>query len=107
MTLAFIIVLPMPLYGSRYIFSKPFFRLWVVWTFAWAWAAGLVITILPLWQGRHTLRLVFSHMFSYSTSALVPGSPTSGTEKHRNSEEEDEKKDGKGGDLTRVSIVSA
>lgn len=105
MTLAFIIVLPMPLYGSRYVFSKPFFRLWVVWTFAWAWAAGLVITILPLWQGRQTLRLVFSHTFSHGTTHSAPGSPVSDSEKARVSEEDDEKKDGKEGDFTRVSVM--
>ena len=48
----------MPLYGTGYVFSKPFFRFWVVWTFLWAWAAALIITLLPLWQGRHTLRFL-------------------------------------------------
>ncbi|PSR90574.1 hypothetical protein PHLCEN_2v4867 [Hermanssonia centrifuga] len=54
-TLAFIILFPMPLYGTGYVFSKVFFRFWVVWTFLWAWSAALIITVLPLWQGRRTL----------------------------------------------------
>lgn len=45
----------MPLYGTGYVFSKVFFRFWVVWTFLWAWSAALIITVLPLWQGRRTL----------------------------------------------------
>jgi hypothetical protein len=43
------------MYGTRYIFSRGFFRAWVVVTFLIAWAASLTIIIMPLWQGRHTL----------------------------------------------------
>ena len=91
--MAFIIVLPMPLYGSRYIFSKPFFRLWVVWTFAWAWAAGLVITLLPLWQGRHTLKLVLSHTFQFpGSSQKLDNSVRESEVLETDSRDEDEKK---------------
>ncbi|KAJ3521637.1 hypothetical protein NM688_g8991 [Phlebia brevispora] len=83
-TLAFIIVFPMPLYGTGYVFSKVFFRFWVVWTFLWAWAAALIITLLPLWQGRRTLRYIFVRMLgrgkgvgddSSSESELSEGVP--------------------------------
>ncbi|KAL9109437.1 MAG: hypothetical protein Q9227_005945 [Pyrenula ochraceoflavens] len=53
----FVILIPLPMYGTRYVFSKPFYRFWVVVTFVLAWAATLVILIMPIWQGRHTLRL--------------------------------------------------
>lgn len=46
---------PMPMYGSSYVFSKNFFRFWVALTFLWAFGATLVITILPLWEGRHSI----------------------------------------------------
>ena len=62
MTLGFLILFPMPLYGTGYIFSKPFFRFWVVWTFLWAWTATLIITLLPLWQGRHTLQQLLKRL---------------------------------------------
>lgn len=106
-TLAFVIILPMPLYGTNYIFSKPFFRLWVVWTFAWAWAAGLIITILPLWQGRRTLRLVVSHMFSRDTrGSRSPGSRSNDEGiGERSSEEEDEKKIRNEDPLARVLVM--
>lgn len=56
--LCFIIVFPMPMYGTRYVFSRRFFRFWVVWTFAWAWVACLIILFLPIWQGRRSLALL-------------------------------------------------
>lgn len=94
----------MPLYGTGYIFSRPFFRLWVVWTFAWAWAAALVVTLLPLWQGRSTLRLVLSNAFAF-VKAAEPVSPGAATgEKQRSSEDEDEKKGGEDS-ATRVDVV--
>ena len=99
----------MPLYGTNYIFSRPFFRLWVVWTFAWAWAAGLVITILPLWQGRQTLRLVISHIFSRGASS-PESSPSDESEEDRkmSSEGDDEKKVGDGNALfPHVTVVPA
>ena len=91
-TLAFIILLPMPLYGTRYIFSRPFFRLWVVWTFAWAWAAGLVITLLPLWQGRRTLWLMISHVLSSQAVSTDRSGSTEESAMRQSSEGVDEKK---------------
>ena len=83
----------MPLYGTRYVFSRPFFRLWVVWTFAWAWAAGLIITLLPLWQGRRTLWLVVSHVFSPQAVSTGPSSSMEESAMRHSSEGVDEKKD--------------
>ena len=50
------------MYGTRYIFSKDFFRAWVVVTFLIGWAASLVIVIMPLWQGRHTLKVFWKYV---------------------------------------------
>ena len=58
----FVIIFPLPMYGTRYVFSKPFYRFWVVMTFVLAWTATLVILIVPIWQGRHTLRLFTSYV---------------------------------------------
>ena len=49
--------------GTHYVFSLHFFRFWVAITFVAAWVATLTITIMPLWQGRHTLRLFVIYMF--------------------------------------------
>lgn len=50
------------MYGTRYVFSRDFFRGWVVVTFLIAWTATLVIIIMPLWQGRHTLRIFWKYI---------------------------------------------
>jgi hypothetical protein len=47
----------MPMYGSDYIFSKPFFRFWVALTFLWAFGAALTITLMPLIEGRKTITM--------------------------------------------------
>jgi urea-proton symporter len=58
----FVIIWPMPMYGTRYVFSKKFFRFWVALTFIWAFGAALVITILPLWDGKDTIALFVRRM---------------------------------------------
>lgn len=55
--LVFVVLFPLPLYGTGYVFSEGFFTFWVVLTFFVAWSSALVILLLPIWQGRHTLRL--------------------------------------------------
>lgn len=58
----FVIIWPMPMYGTSYVFSKGFFRFWVALTFLWAFGATLVITIMPLIEGRKTIAIFFSTM---------------------------------------------
>ena len=45
------------MYGTNYIFSKKFFRFWVALTLLWAFGATLVITLMPLIEGRKTIVL--------------------------------------------------
>ncbi|KAK5688343.1 hypothetical protein LTS10_000321 [Elasticomyces elasticus] len=60
--LVFVIIWPMPMYGTRYVFSKNFFRFWVALTFLWAFGAAFTITIMPLVEGRSTIKLFFTTM---------------------------------------------
>ncbi|KAK3111606.1 hypothetical protein LTR53_012968 [Teratosphaeriaceae sp. CCFEE 6253] len=60
--LIFVIIWPMPMYGTRYVFSRGFFKFWVALTFLWAFGAAFTITIMPLVQGRKTIKLFFSRM---------------------------------------------
>ena len=53
----FVVLWPLPMYGTRYVFSRDFFRGWVTITFLFGWIASLVIVLWPLWQGRKTLML--------------------------------------------------
>ncbi|TFK53821.1 Na+/solute symporter [Heliocybe sulcata] len=79
MALGFIILFPMPMYGTHYVFSRDFFRFWVVWTFLWAWIACLIILILPIWQGRRSLSLLCSQfLFKSNASPPAPAESDSG-----------------------------
>ena len=60
------------MYGTRYIFSKDFFRAWVVVTFLIGWAASLVIIIMPLWQGRHTLKVFWRYLTGNGSGHPMP-----------------------------------
>lgn len=55
MTLILLILWPMPLYGSSYVFSKPFFTGWVTVGILWLFCSTACVGIFPLWQGRKTM----------------------------------------------------
>ena len=54
MTLVFLVLWPMPLYGTGYIFSKKFFTGWVVVGIMWLFFSAFCVGLFPLWQGRKT-----------------------------------------------------
>lgn len=55
MTLALLILWPMPLYGSGYVFSKKFFTGWVVVGIMWLGFSACCVGIFPLWEGRQSM----------------------------------------------------
>ncbi|RVX66629.1 hypothetical protein B0A52_09380 [Exophiala mesophila] len=55
MTLVLLVLWPMPLYGTGYIFSKKFFTGWVVVGILWLFFSSFCVGIFPLWQGRKTM----------------------------------------------------
>ncbi|KAH0559887.1 hypothetical protein GP486_003590 [Trichoglossum hirsutum] len=59
MTLILLVLWPMPLYGSGYIFSKSFFTGWVSVGIAWLFFSGLCVAVYPLWEGRHSMAYTF------------------------------------------------
>ena len=54
LTLATIVVWPMPMYGTGYVFSKNFFTGWVVVVFIWLFCSFICVGLYPLWEGRKT-----------------------------------------------------
>ena len=54
MALALIILWPMPMYGSGYIFSRKFFTGWVSVGILWLFCSTAAVGIFPLVQGRKT-----------------------------------------------------
>jgi urea-proton symporter len=55
MTLALLVLWPMPLYGSGYIFSKKFFTGWVTVGIIWIFFSTACVGVYPLWEGRSTI----------------------------------------------------
>lgn len=55
MTIALLVLWPMPMYGSGYIFSKKFCTGWVVVGILWLFLSSFCVGLFPLWQGRMTI----------------------------------------------------
>lgn len=62
-TLAFLVLWPMPMYGSGYIFSKPFFTGWVTIGIIWIFCSFFAVGLFPLFEGRRTLFNTFKFIF--------------------------------------------
>ncbi|KAI1320322.1 Na+/solute symporter [Xylariaceae sp. FL0255] len=55
LTLAFLVLWPFPLYGTSYIFTKPFFTGWVTVGIIWIFASLGAVGLFPVFEGRKTL----------------------------------------------------
>ncbi|CZR52802.1 uncharacterized protein PAC_02679 [Phialocephala subalpina] len=88
MTLAYLILWPIPMYGTSYVFSKGFFKGWIVFVFLWAFYASSVITLLPIWEGRHSIKYFVLFMVGRSkrTKGGNATAVTDGVEAHSTSE---------------------
>jgi hypothetical protein len=63
MTLVFLVLWPMPLYGSGYVFSKPFFTGWVVVGIIWLFFSLCCVGLFPLWEDRYSMARTFKAVF--------------------------------------------
>jgi hypothetical protein len=72
MTLALLILWPMPMYGSSYIFSKKFFTGWVSVGILWLFCSSFAVGIFPVWQGRKTIAHTFKYMYLDATGKWKP-----------------------------------
>lgn len=59
LTLSFLVLWPFPMYGSGYIFSKPFFTGWVTVGIIWIFCSLGAVGLFPVFEGRHTLARTF------------------------------------------------
>ncbi|KAI5970538.1 DUR3 [Candida margitis] len=55
LSLCLVILFPIPLYASKYIFSKRFFTGWVIVFFIWIFYTVFQVIVYPIWEGRATL----------------------------------------------------
>ena len=62
LVLLFMILIPITLYATGYIFSLNFFTGYVVIVFLWAWLAALFITLAPIWESRHSFLILYQKL---------------------------------------------
>lgn len=62
MALAFLILWPIPMYGSSYVFSKKFFTGWVVVGIIWLFITVFGVVVFPLYEGRASITRVVRMM---------------------------------------------
>ncbi|RLL99741.1 hypothetical protein CFD26_108090 [Aspergillus turcosus] len=55
MVICFLLLWPIPMYGSKYVFSKKFFTGWVVVGIIWLFCTTFGVVIFPLWEGRQSI----------------------------------------------------
>lgn len=48
------------------VFSKPFFRGWIVVVFLWGFFAAIAITCYPIWEGRASIARFFRYAMGRS-----------------------------------------
>ncbi|KAJ5574570.1 hypothetical protein N7450_008469 [Penicillium hetheringtonii] len=63
LALAFLILWPIPMYGTSYVFSKKFFTGWVVVGLIWLFCTLFGVVIFPVWEGRESIIRVSRMMF--------------------------------------------
>jgi len=55
MTVALLVLWPMPLYGTGYVFSRRFFTGWVSVGILWLFCSAFCVGLYPLWEGRRSM----------------------------------------------------
>ncbi|USW53561.1 Putative sodium/solute symporter, sodium/glucose symporter superfamily [Septoria linicola] len=91
MTLSFLVLWPMPMYGSAYIFSKKFFTGWVVVGIFWLFCSSFCVGLYPLWEGRKTSVRTFKAIFADVTNRGKPRHVHHGRAVMMDEDEEEEK----------------
>ncbi|KAL4884525.1 Sodium:solute symporter family-domain-containing protein [Aspergillus karnatakaensis] len=55
MVICFLLLWPIPMYASGYVFSKSFFTGWVVVGIIWLFFTSFGVVLFPLWEGRASM----------------------------------------------------
>lgn len=72
LTLALLVLWPMPLYGTGYIFSKKFYTGWVVVGIIWLIGSLLCVGVYPVWEGRKDLAFTVKAIYLDLTGKQHP-----------------------------------
>lgn len=52
LALCLFVLWPLPMFGSQYVFSLPFFRGWVIVSIIWVFCSTFAVGLFPLWEAR-------------------------------------------------------
>ncbi|OLL24303.1 putative urea active transporter 1 [Neolecta irregularis DAH-3] len=63
LTLILIVIWPLPLYATGYVFSKGFFSAWIVVGNAWIIFSLFAVGLFPVWQGRNAIMTMIKSMY--------------------------------------------
>ncbi|KAG8221669.1 urea transporter [Butyriboletus roseoflavus] len=78
MTLVFMIIIPLPLFGASTVYSLAGFSVWVVIAILWAFCSAFAVVLYPLWESRAALMMIIRGMvkdaYSPGSGAYVPPS---------------------------------
>jgi Na+/proline symporter len=76
-------VIPIPMFLSHYVFSKPFFTAWIVISFIWVFSAMFMCGILPIWETRGFFKMLFVEVLGLDktkkSKKVVPNTPDTDT----------------------------
>lgn len=75
LSLALFILWPLPMFFSRYVFSKPFFTGWVVVSIIWVLCSTIAVGIYPVYESRHTILSIAREIWRDITGKRVPNLP--------------------------------
>lgn len=96
LTLAFLIVWPFPMYGSSYIFSKPFFTGWVTVGIIWIFCSLGAVGLFPVFEGRKTLvrttKAIYNDITGKKSAKTIRAEQTEEIESEIRAEKEKEAK---------------
>ncbi|CAF0991467.1 unnamed protein product [Adineta ricciae] len=65
LTLCLIILWPWPMYGTGYVFSKPFFTGWIIIGIIWMFISFIIVGIYPIIEGRHSIASVSKKVYNH------------------------------------------
>ncbi|KAF8132999.1 urea transporter [Boletus edulis] len=71
MTLVFMIIIPLPLFGASTVYSVAGFSVWVIIGIIWAFCSAFAVVLYPLWESRAALAMILKGMVK---DAYAPGS---------------------------------
>ncbi|KAG0370430.1 hypothetical protein BGZ54_006323 [Gamsiella multidivaricata] len=67
MAVVLILLWPLPMFFSKYVFSRGFYTGWVVLSIMWAICSTIAVTIYPLWESRSAIGVVFKGLYESVT----------------------------------------